>query len=76
MMNLNLKYEYTPPDPRSVDPVGPTTPTSTPLQLIGTGNWRVYVVDGAGNQLSDTVEFLTDPGNPNREVYIAWVRVR
>ena len=75
-LTFNLKYEYTPPDPRSVDPVGPTTPTSTPLQLIGTGNWRVYVVDGAGNQLSDTVEILTDPGNPNREVYIAWVRVR
>ncbi len=71
-LTFNLKYEYRPPDPKSLDPPS----TETPEQLIGTGAWRVYVVDGAGNQLSDAVEFITDPGNLNREVYIAWVRVR
>lgn len=71
-LTFNLKYEYRPPDPKSLDPPS----TLTPQQLIGSGTWRVFVVDGAGNQLSDTVEFVTDPGNLNREVYIAWVRVR
>ena len=34
------------------------------------------VVDGAGNQLSDAVTFTVAPSNPNREVYIAWIRTR
>lgn len=74
-LSFNLKYEYRPPDPNTLDPTDPNRSQSR-KELIGTGTWRVFVVDGAGNQLSDVVEFLTEPGNPNREVYIAWVRVR
>lgn len=67
-LNFNLKYEYRVPQP-------PSTEQCPPAQ-IGTGTWQVYVVDGAGNQLSDMVEFSTSPSNPNREVYVAWRRVR
>jgi len=74
-LNFNLKYEYRPPDPKSLDPSDPNS-TKSRKELIGVGDWQVYVVDGAGNQLSDIVEFRTDAGNPNREIYIAWVRVR
>jgi hypothetical protein len=70
-----LKYEYRPPDPQSLGPSDPSS-SRTREELIGTGDWRVYVVDGAGNQLSDVVEFRTAPDNPNREIYIAWARVR
>lgn len=69
-LTFNLKYEYMPPDPKSINS------TQTRAQLLGTGTWRVWVMDGAGNQLSDVVEFQTDPSNTYREVYIAWVRVR
>jgi len=44
--------------------------------LIGTGTWRVWVIDGAGNQLSNVIEFTTQPTNTNREIYMAWERVR
>lgn len=71
----NLKYEYQPPDPRSIT-VGPLTPTPHPAELIGTGEWTIYVMDGAGNQLSDEVTFTTQPGNNNREIYVGWERVR
>jgi hypothetical protein len=37
--------------------------------------WQVWVRDGAGNQLSDVVEFSTDCNNPNREIYLGFVRV-
>lgn len=68
----NLKYEFVPPGAY----FGMNTPTPAPAQLWTAGTWSVYVIDGAGNQLSDIVTFTTDPNNPNREVYIAWVRVR
>ena len=70
-LSFNLKYEYTPPDPKSIGS------TQTRLQLLGTGNWQVSVVDGAGNQLSDVVTFRTEsaPGD-FREVYITWARIR
>lgn len=68
----NVKYEYRPPDPSSVDPSGQLTP----LELLGTGTWKVYVSDGVGNQLSPEVTFTTSPFNPNREIYVGWVRVR
>jgi hypothetical protein len=74
-LTFNLKYEYRPPDPQSLGPSDPSS-SRTREELIGTGDWRVYVVDGAGNQLSDVVEFRTAPDNPNREIYIAWARVR
>jgi hypothetical protein len=66
----NYKYEYRPPDPATIGG------DSTPLQLLGTGTWTVYVSDGLGTQLSEAVTFTTAPSNPNREVYIGWIRVR
>jgi hypothetical protein len=70
-VSYNLKYEYRPPDPKALDP----NSTQTPLQLLGTGTWVVYVSDGAGRQLSPEVTFTTAPSNPNREIYIGFVRV-
>ncbi len=71
-VSYNLKYEYTPPDPKTLDP----NATQTRIDLIGTGNWTVFVTDGTGKQLSPAVTFTTLPANPNREVYVGWVRVR
>jgi hypothetical protein len=68
----NYKYEYRPPDPKTLDP----NSDATPLQLMGTGTWSVFVSDGLGNQLSDEVTFTSAPSNPNREIYLGWVRVR
>ncbi len=76
-VRYNYKYEYTPPLPTP-----PPAPAATPdpvqarLTLLGAGTWTVYVVDGAGHQLSDSITFTTSPGNPNREIYIAWIRTR
>jgi hypothetical protein len=69
-VQYNYKYEYRPPDPATINS------EATRLQLIGTGTWTVYVSDGGGNRLSDEVTFTTAPSNPNREIYIGWVRVR
>jgi hypothetical protein len=69
-VQYNYKYEYRPPDPATINS------DATRLQLIGTGTWTVYVSDGAGTRLSDPVTFTTAPSNPNREVYLGWVRVR
>ncbi|GIV77484.1 MAG: hypothetical protein KatS3mg050_1878 [Litorilinea sp.] len=68
---FNYKYEFKPPDPRSLDP----TSTDSPLKLID-GYWQIYLTDGAGNQLSAPIEFNTLLGNPNLEVYVAWARIR
>ncbi|NJN84811.1 MAG: hypothetical protein HC802_22655 [Caldilineaceae bacterium] len=67
-VDYNYKYEYRPPDPKEKDP----NTTDTRATLIGTGTWTMYLTDGAGNQLSDPIEFQTEPGNANREVYVAW----
>lgn len=75
---FNYKYEYKPPTPQPVGPGFPV-PTETvvpPLEAIGTGTWRVWMVDGDGTRVTDTVEFQTSPGNQNREVWIHWVRWR
>lgn len=69
-VQYNYKYEYRPPDPATINS------DATRLQLIGTGTWTVYVADGSGVALSDEVTFTTAPSNPNREIYIGWVRVR
>lgn len=69
-VTYNWKYEYHPPDPRTLNT------EATRLQLIGTGTWTVYVSDGAGTPLSEPVTFTTAPFNPNREIYIGWVRLR
>ena len=67
-VKFNYKFEYRPPDPREIDPLS----TETRANLIGTGRWRIYVVDGAGNQISNAVEFDTSPSNKSREVYVSW----
>ncbi len=69
-LKFNLKYEYMPPDPKTIGS------SETRAQLLGTGTWKMWIVDGAGNQLSEIIEFMTQPGNPNREVYMAWERIR
>lgn len=69
-VQYNWKYEYTPPDPKTLDPKS----TLTRADLIGSGNWTLFVTDGTGKQLSDAVTFTTAPSNPNREVYVGWVR--
>ena len=83
-VEYNFKYEYTPPDPKTID-CNSLQPefvqrcrdgTLTRAELIGTGPWTIFVVDGAGNQLSEEVEFSTAPNNLNREIYIGWNRVR
>ncbi len=74
-VQYNLKYEYRPYNPPRAEWPG-ATPTPTLLELLGTGTWTVWVKDGAGNQLSEPVSFTTSPSNPNREIYIAWQRVR
>jgi hypothetical protein len=69
-VEYNYKYEYRPPDPATIGS------NATRLQLIGTGTWTVYVSDANGTRLSDEVTFTSAPSNPNREIYLGWVRVR
>lgn len=71
-VQYNYKYEYRPPDPNTLDAQNP----ASPQELIGTGTWSVFVSDGQGGQLSEPVTFTTAPDNPNREIYIGWVRIR
>lgn len=72
-VQYNYKYEFRPPDPATLN--SNAGAPWTRLQLIGTGTWIVYVSDGAGNRLSEEVTFTTAPSNPNREIYLGWVRV-
>ena len=65
----NYKYEYRPPD---LDGPGGLTG----FYALGEGTWTVYIIDGAGNQLSPETTFTTAPWNPHREVYISWIRLR
>ena len=67
LKKYNLKYEYRPQDLSNEG--GPNQ-----LQAIGRGTWTMWIVDGAGNQLSAKVTFTTAPSNPNREIWIHWVR--
>lgn len=73
-VKYNYKYEFSPPSEPTPAPGELATPR--PCDLLGQGIWQVWVRDGAGNQLSDVVEFSTDCNNPNREVYLGFVRVR
>jgi hypothetical protein len=66
-VEFNYKFEFLPPDPRAEDPES----TQTRASLMD-GYWQIYVVDGAGNQLSDAIQFETLAGNTNREVFVAW----
>jgi len=74
-VKFNYKYEYRPFNPPRAEWPGATA-TPTLSQLLGTGQWSVWVKDGAGNALSEPVTFFTDPSNRNREIYIGWRRVR
>jgi hypothetical protein len=66
-VEFNYKFEFLPPDPRAEDPDSNLTRAS-----LMDGYWRIYVVDAAGTQLSDAIEFGTLAGNINREIYVAW----
>lgn len=66
-VQFNYKFEFLPPDPKASDP----KTTLTRASLLE-GYWRIYVVDGAGKQLSNFVEISTLAGNTNREIYVAW----
>lgn len=66
-VQFNYKFEFLPPDPKAEDPKSTLTRAS-----LMDGYWRIFVVDGAGNQLSDIIEFNTLAGNTNREIYVAW----
>lgn len=74
-VKYNYKYEYRPSNPPRAEYPGATA-TPSPLQLLGEGQWTIWVKDGAGNQLSNPVTFTTAPYNPNREIYVGWRRVR
>ena len=66
-VEYNYKYEFIAPDPAAENPAT----TETRLTLID-GYWRIYLMDGEGQQVSDAIEFNTLLGNNNREVYVAW----
>jgi hypothetical protein len=70
-VQFNYKYEFLPPDPKEED-----RDTSDTRATLIDGYWRIYLVDGAGTQLSDAIEFNTLAGNTNREVYVAWMATR
>ncbi|MCL4835847.1 MAG: hypothetical protein KJZ86_25640 [Caldilineaceae bacterium] len=74
-VRFNYKYEYQPFNPPRAEWPGATVTPTLP-QLLGTGQWTVWVKDGAGNALSEPVTFTTDPSNVNREIYIGWRRIR
>ena len=72
----NYKYEYFAEDQSNEG--GPTR-----LEALGAGTWTVWVIDGAGNQLSNKVTFRTDPnalgadiGERFRVIWIHWRRIR
>ena len=71
-VQYNYKYEYRPPDPKADDP----NSTRTLVDSLGYGTWTIYVVDGAGNQLTDAATFQTQPSDNRREIFIAWMRIR
>jgi hypothetical protein len=73
-VKYNYKYEFRPPT--SPTPAPGELATPRPCDLLGQGPWQVWVRDGAGNQLSPVVEFMTDCNNPNREIYLGFVRMR
>jgi hypothetical protein len=66
-VQFNYKFEFLPPDPKAEDPDSTLTRAS-----LMDGYWQIYVVDGAGTQLSNAIQFDTLAGNTNREIYVAW----
>jgi hypothetical protein len=66
-VQFNYKFEFLPPDPKATDPRSTLTRAS-----LMDGYWRIFVVDGAGTQLSPAIEFNTLAGNINREIFVAW----
>ncbi|MFN8439166.1 MAG: hypothetical protein U0175_00210 [Caldilineaceae bacterium] len=81
---FNYKYEYRVPDTNSdafkqqwYSEHATAVPPPPSCELFGNGTWSVIVIDGTGQQLSNPVTFTTSGcSNPNREIYIAWVRTR
>lgn len=39
----------------------------------GKANWEFYLIDDNGVRRSPIVEFTTDPSNPNREIWVAFL---
>lgn len=76
----NLKYEYKPVRPFLVTATPPPFPTPTPtfdaLGAIGTGKWTFWLEDAQGNIVTQKITFDTNPGNPNREIWIHWIKTR
>lgn len=64
---FNYKYEYRP---------GAPTGDLTSLDMLGAGTWRIWLTNSEGANLSEPVSFTLDPGNPNREIYVGWIRMR
>lgn len=42
----------------------------------GTASWEFYLIDSNGVRRSPIVEFTTQPSNPNREVWVAFLSTR
>ncbi len=73
-VKYNYKYEYMAPDPKKEDPTSQISRTDA----IDKGTWSVYVVDGAGNQLSAVSTFTTLDTDKvyKRDMYFVWIRLR
>lgn len=63
----NLKYEYDPGNP----PQG-----KTKQDLLGAGVWKFWLTNAQGTKLSPPKEFVTNPMNPRREIFISYGLVR
>ncbi|MBV7333879.1 SH3 domain-containing protein [Chloroflexi bacterium TSY] len=77
--DYNYKYEYRPSTPTPMPvPVGTLTPTPivSPQGAIGAGTWTIWIRDGEGRQLSDTISFTTQSSGTElyQEVWIHWVK--
>lgn len=76
---FNYKFEYRPETPTPTPtPLPPFTVTSVPNlrphDFIGNGVWIIWVVDGEGNQLSESIRFVTSPNNNSRDIWIHWIK--
>jgi len=65
----NLKYEYY--------PGGEIPPGKTMADLLGTGDWEMWLTNGEGIELSRRISFTTNPqNNNNREIFVSFRLVR
>jgi len=63
----NLKYEFDPGTP----PEG-----KTKADLLGAGDWEMWLTNAEGIELSRRIPFTTNPLNKNREIFISFGLVR